>query len=371
MCWHRISGNNQVETRIFDQMKLLCKTALLLLLFQFPADLAQAQVSNTLRNGTFVLDTPSMLFLSVEPFEIRIEIMIKGANMVELLKFPLAVNKSIPVDQQDRFKGLALSYFGKRFALQLEGIPAQPDTSRAHFLKIGDTNSVIKEAATDEPVADAVIGLAYVFPLDEMPDYFQLALRELPQSINRMPAQVRVQETIREFEFSQYMTAFDWSSREFEFNLPDIKPVGVVNTDWLGRPMLIPGEGERIIEQLLWNIYNAFTYRLESAIYDQLAISIAGDQLTAIYLEERQRMEAVNRGGARVKILDVDVLQIEDLKKSGTDVVVTAQWEVGGQVTHFGHTHDRRNAYRAKMTLSPIDNNWKVVAIDIMEEKRI
>ena len=53
-----------------------------------------------------------------------------------------------------------------------------------------------------------------------------------------------------------------------------------------------------LLGHLLRNVYRAFDFRDESDVYDRLSMSVMGDQLTQIYLQNRQSLELENRGGA-------------------------------------------------------------------------
>jgi hypothetical protein len=65
-----------------------------------------------------------------------------------------------------------------------------------------------------------------------------------------------------------------------------------------------------ILDGLLTNVYRAFDVRDENRVYDRLAMSVTGDQLTQIYLQNRQSLELENRGGARANVDEVDILAI-------------------------------------------------------------
>jgi hypothetical protein len=48
-----------------------------------------------------------------------------------------------------------------------------------------------------------------------------------------------------------------------------------------------------------------------------------------------------------------------------------AQWTALGQVGHWGHTHIRQNRYDAIMTIKPLDGAWKIIDVELLEERRI
>ncbi|MEM9283098.1 MAG: hypothetical protein AAGA96_14825 [Verrucomicrobiota bacterium] len=345
--------------------------AFLFCLLHGPMVAAHAQTISRTLEPSFSMNTPSKVFIEVEPFEVRVEFLVKGPALVQLLDFPLAESQTISIAEQESFSEEASDYFEALFTLTLDGEPVGPESIRTSFLKVGDVTSVLKEELSDEPVDEAVLGLSYIYPVEEVPGVLQFAFHEVPKALKEVPAQVRALEQSEDFLLLEYVPNLNWSSEGLEFALPEIEPVEVAKTNWRGTALLEEKEAVPVIDQLLSNIYNAFEFRDESTIYDQLEKSVVGSQLESIYVEQRRRMEAVNGGGARVKILDVSLLNIDELSTSGDLILMTGQWEVSGKVTHFGHTHDRQNQYQAKLKLTSVEGIWKFSEITIQDAKRI
>lgn len=65
-----------------------------------------------------------------------------------------------------------------------------------------------------------------------------------------------------------------------------------------------------ILQGLLTNVYCAFDIRDENRVYDRLAVSVTGDQLAQIYLQNRRSLELENRGGARANVDEVNILSM-------------------------------------------------------------
>ncbi len=63
----------------------------------------------------------------------------------------------------------------------------------------------------------------------------------------------------------------------------------------------------RCLQTLLKNVYRAFDFRDEEDVYDKLALSVSGDLLTDIYLQNRRSMAIQQAGGAQAKIKEVAV----------------------------------------------------------------
>ena len=138
------------------------------------------------------------------------------------------------------------------------------------------------------------------------------------------------------------------------------------------RPQLSLEQNKAVIHGLLRNIYLAFDYRKEEAIYDTLSMSTTGSLLSKVYLETRKSLELQSQGGARVKVKKVE---IQDLTASPLDnepgFLAKCQWSVTGSVGHWGHIHNRTNQYDAIITVKVVNGVWKITDIQVLEEKRI
>ena len=119
-------------------------------------------------------------------------------------------------------------------------------------------------------------------------------------------------------------------------------------------------------------MYRAFDVRDESRVYDRLATSVTGDQLTQVYLENRRALELENRGGAQANVDEVDLLSVDGVTASEEGgFIADAVWTVSGSVSHFGHTHYRRNKNHALVTFVRDGDAWKIRGIELIEEKRV
>jgi len=155
------------------------------------------------------------------------------------------------------------------------------------------------------------------------------------------------------------------------------------------------GESEAIVHGLLRNIYHAFDYREETEVYDTLAESVGGTLLERVYLEIRESLELEGRGGPRVRVQEVALrevspLSLEDARNGerGGRMRLRAEWATVGEVTHWGHTHERTNRYEAVMELvadfgagrpsgqgggepAAIVGDWRVVGLELLDEERV
>ena len=132
-------------------------------------------------------------------------------------------------------------------------------------------------------------------------------------------------------------------------------------------------DGRAILDSLVNNIYRAFDFRDEEDVYDKLAISISGDLLADLYMQQRMSLVVEQAGGAQAKVTEVaieDVKVSKSLRHEGA-LDLRAQWTALGQVGHWGHIHSRQNRYDAIVTIKPTAGVWKIIALELLEEKRL
>jgi hypothetical protein len=132
-------------------------------------------------------------------------------------------------------------------------------------------------------------------------------------------------------------------------------------------------EASVLINGLLKNVYRAFDFREEGDIYDKLALSVSGDLLEQIYLQNRKSFAIKKAGGAQAKIKKVEVIDVdmERVKRQEIAFRLNTRWTAMGSVGHWGHVHMRKNYYDALITVSAIDGRWKITDLELLEETRI
>ena len=131
-------------------------------------------------------------------------------------------------------------------------------------------------------------------------------------------------------------------------------------------------EARPTIHALLYNVYRALDFRQEEVVFDRLAQSLSGDVLERVYLEMRKGLRLENQGGARVRVREVELLEvIPEASTQPATLLYRTRWNATGSVGHWGHTHMRTNSYDARVTLGRIGDQWKIANIDILEEQRV
>jgi len=136
----------------------------------------------------------------------------------------------------------------------------------------------------------------------------------------------------------------------------------------------IPSKAEaaKILQGLMLNTYRAFMLKEDEDIYDALALSVSGEFLSEVYLQNRENMRMGDSDGAVAIIQKLDIKSIDAIaqKKDGS-LGIAAKWDVYGSVHHQKHVHYRCNTYTAEVIIMPTENYWKLVKIQLLDEQRV
>ncbi len=368
-------------------------------------------------------NAPIQSFLSVEPFEIRHEVMVRIAGLAPDLG--LEPSATISIDQQTALTERLVQLVLSGTTVLVDGEPVEPLVRRSDFMTVDPTGSLPRSTPVAEPVVDAVVGVIIAYPTEGMSQSVTLAWDPFPTGM-MIPATVIDPETVASLPLTAEQPTITWTNMLTEDPVPTVAaveveplrvPIPIVSLPlfvlslglivatfrgWrpgtaltLARMVLalafvagplvqtavaLPGtsgrrpserQARRILSGLLPNIYRALEFRDEERIYDRLSVSVTGETLTDIYLEQRRALELEERGGAQARVEAVEVLEAGDITSGDTGFDVRAVWTVGGMVTHFGHRHFRQNRYDATIGIVPVDGTWKIQTIEVLEEERV
>jgi hypothetical protein len=152
-------------------------------------------------------------------------------------------------------------------------------------------------------------------------------------------------------------------------------PWGVSRTSlpFLNPDAPAPAQARRILEPMLSRIYHALDLEDENQAYDRLSEEVASGLITDLYLDSRRRLIAGTREGASVAVLDVEVLDVgspRSLDDDALEFTYPCRWTVTAKVTHWQHSHERRNLYEGDLGLAVGGDRWKLADIELRSEER-
>ena len=370
-------------------------------------------------------DLPVQSFVAIEAFEVRHEILVRLRDVAGPIGLP--ETEYLEIEEQPGLKERVVEMLVPITEVSVDGAATSPLVDRVDFLTVSNQGVLPRPDPVRELRAEAHIGVTLVYTTSRTPQEVTIGWESFPEGITSIPATVTDPETSQTATLSAEEPAVTWQNDLMDDPAPTVIAIAVeprtvilpvvalVFLAFLALPILfffrrgntasslaiarvtlalalliaplgevaialpaalgaVPStdQARRILAAVLPNVYRAFEFREESAVYDRLAVSVTGDTLTDVYLEHRRALEMVERGGARARVEAVEVSDVKSVE-AGTDGGLDAEatWTVGGTVTHFGHRHFRQNRYDARVTLVPVEGNWKIRAIELLDEVRI
>jgi len=410
------SGQGGSEARARTQLPAMDPTQ---------ASASRAPSSQRLVSGDLL--APIQSFVSIEPFEVRHEVLLR----VEALKAQLGLATSssgvIDTTAQARIAEAAAQFAVNHIQMVVDDQLQTLAVVRVDFMERTTQGLFPRSAPIPEELAQAQVGVILSLLVPGIPRTVALAWTNLPGSVETVPATISDPEVTRTLTLVPDAIPAQWINelardpiptvdvvriqpRELDLPLVSIPlvlmvlvlvvmgirgqhqvrsfttarialvlallagPVARAAIDLPAAMQAVPAKSEarRITSALLGNVYRAFEFREESAVFDRLAVSVTGEALREIYLEHRTALELQERGGATARVDAVEVREVRDLAAGETGgFSLVADWTVAGAVTHFGHRHYRKNSYSAVIRLIPDGDDWKVHAIEVLAEERL
>jgi len=370
--------------------------------------------------------SPISAFLYVESFEVRKEIVIRPKDLEQWVDLGLEGRDVIPVDEQEELKARVIEFLEQRNPVTINGRPAEGFLDRAHFIYRTLRTSGVVNPPRDLDVTSATLGVIWVYPTESLPDSAAMTWELFDDRIPRIPGAVTDEAGALPYFLTEDDNVLGWQNFLTNPTVPGLVPVeapptgdripalfllvmaiaGLVLVVVLSSRSIRAGTGiprwglpvglvlllaiavsaplvtrsgklsedetRTVVSGLLLNVYKAFDYRQESAIYDALARTTSGDLLTDVYLETRRSLELANQGGARAKVRTLEVTEATNEPVDGSGSFRSrASWNVHGSVGHWGHVHQRVNRYDAELQVEVVDGAWKITQLDVFQEERL
>ena len=375
-----------------------------------------------------------MSFLYVEPYEVRHEILTRVKDLTEWMDLGLRDDRYIEIDELEPLKQRIGAFLLTKNPVTVDGKALKPILDRTNYVKVRLTGIRILEVPERLEVAPAIVGVIITYITDGMPQRVSVDWELFTDRIQRVPATATDPAGPLMSYVEPGDSVHTWTNFLKNYELPTVHEVDVAGSlgelrvplvslvclvgflgmlGWiaarvrgrgplrlplaiaafllatgaaaypfaqvtLSRPVLMAGalndeQAAALLNTLLKNVYRAFDFREEEDVYDKLALSVSGDLLTDIYLQNRRSMAIQQAGGAQAKIKEVAVegASAEQIDGDGLTYALSARCTALGSVGHWGHVHQRKNRYEAVVNVAARDGAWKIVGLELRDEQRI
>jgi hypothetical protein len=375
-----------------------------------------------------------MSFLYIEPYEVRHEILARVKDLAAWVELGLRGDEFIEIDENEPLKKRVGEFLLKRDKTLIDGKQLRPILDRVSFVKYSTTASTFVVQPEQLPINTAMVGVIITYLTDGIPqqvtnewdlwsNHIQKVSTNAIDPAGGLPSYVTPDDNV-----------LTWTNFLKTYQIPTVAAVGVdesmttmkiplasllcllallqlglqiknrrKNAGSIGlhiglavvliagsvvlypflkvavakpavlAPKMTDDKAVTVLNSLLKNIYRSFDFREEEDVYDRLATSVQGNLLSEIYLQNRKSMVVTQAGGARARVKEVEILDVNvnNLNGHPLGLLFRAKWTAMGSVGHWGHIHIRKNQYEANISVEPVDGAWKITDLELLEEKRI
>jgi hypothetical protein len=375
-----------------------------------------------------------MSFVYIEPYEVRHEILVRVKDLDAWMDLGLRGDRFIEAQENEPLMARVGAFFLEKDRVLIDGKKHRPILDRTAFIKYSTVGSRFLSGPEQLSINTAMVGIIITYLTDGIPrevacEWHLWSERVQKVPVNAidpaggLPSYVTPDDNVHVWRnfLKQYtmptVEKVSAADRIQAVTLPGAsllcvmlilpvmwrirhqrrrsKPVWVMTGllvllvggavflyPYVKVPVRAPGsiaaqitddEGKAILGALLKNLYRAFDFREEGDVYDKLAVSVSGDLLSTIYLQSRRSLLVAQAGGAQAKVNQVKVLdaRVQPHPHKPRAVTLTSSWTVLGTVGHWGHIHTRENQYEANLVLEVVENAWKIIGLELLDEKRI
>jgi hypothetical protein len=371
-------------------------------------------------------NTPLQSFVSIGAFEVRHEVLMRWRDLAYLIDPAHSRSSVIDPVVQPEIKMRISDFVADHCILSINGDSATPLFRRVDFVTADPKGIWPRIEPVPESLKSALVGVTFAYATSTTPDQVMISWQGVYGAAESVPVSVTDPEATASVTLRADNPQANWTNELVEDPLPNVRSATIepellhvptvslillvsglilyslprlrTRTGsylsagrllFLAASLTVPiaqlavvlpsgegatpsaGQARRILARMLPNVYRAFEFGEEGAVYDRLALTVTGNTLTDIYLAHRGALEMTERGGARARVEAVEVKDAHSVSKSGEGFVAQARWTVGGTVTHFGHRHFRQNMYDAHVHVVPVDGVWKLSKLEVLEQQRI
>ncbi len=361
-------------------------------------------------------------YLNIEPFEVRLEILVPYREVGEWIDVETLQANVIPVERQPEIATAVLKRFAEAFRMMIDGRPVTPAFRKIDLVQVTPDGIQVRQEPRPEPADTAHLGVVLAFETDMLPQDVTLTWQVFVPGVPTIPIVVVDPLGVVQQKLSPAAPVLAWQAAlaGSQMPLPRTVPVSgfsiplaslviavVCGLIWLFRkrqpanpatawvvglgltvatfmypalrwPARVPTAGtwtmgkdaaSGILDRLLTNVYDASGIRNESKARDRLEPGVVSDRLEGIYRQGRQSLRIPQAGDTWARLEQVEITDIRSVQRlSGGELVIEAAWTISGSVNYFGYTRFRKRYCEGLVAMVPVDRVWKISQMHIRSE---
>ena len=326
---------------------------------------------------------PLMIFLYVEPRQVRLESLMRFSDIVEMTGFNAEDPQVSLKDKHQLLQEHIKKYYIDKNALQIDGNPFKPDSIRVEFLSatLFGLKVIDEPAAIDE--ASLLVGVSQQIFIESLPQKIDSRWQYFNTRIDRIPYAATDPVGPLRGLITKDDPAFGWQNFLKKYKEPVIIPV-VVETGWVidvpyfGKKKILDqmpekSQAQSIVDGVLENSRVAFIEKEPESLLRVLAEVVSSDNAESLQKELAKLFSPKVTGGAvgAVQVFkDIKIVNIRQLDKPQS-FSATVSGSATINAKHWGHIDQRQVNFQLLLDLVEVENQWRLAELTVIDIKEV
>lgn len=330
---------------------------------------------------------PLMLYLYVEPRQVRLESLLRISDITELTGFNVEDSQLSAEDKRQQLQEHIKKYYADNGSLQIDGDLFKPDSIRIEFLTISLKGLKIIENASSVDQSSLLVGISQKFFIEALPQKIESSWQFFNQRIDRIPVTVTDPVGPLMSLIDKDDPEFVWQNFLKKYSDAVMIPVEVdtgwnINIPYVGKTKIVnqlPDQEQalNIVGGVLENVRIAFIEKRPENFSRELArvstADIASDQ-AAILNKELAKLFSPNvTGGGVSSVQKFDDIKISALRElvnpNGFSATISGSARISA--SHWGHVDQRQVKFQLLLDLIEEDKQWRLADITVIDIKEV
>ncbi|NOR43600.1 MAG: hypothetical protein GQ572_09720 [Gammaproteobacteria bacterium] len=328
---------------------------------------------------------PLMLYLYVEPRQVRLESLMRISDISEMTGFDV---DELRLNETDKFQQLQKhikSYYSNDNTLQIDKHIVQPGSVRVEFLTVTLKGLKVIDNAPAVDESSLLVGVSLQYSIETLPQNIKSKWFFFNQRVDRIPVIVTDPAGPLLSLIDKDDPDFGWKNFLKTYREPVIRPVDIktgwrINIPYLGEKKLfnqLPDlpQATSIVDAVFENVRTVFIEKDPNSFSRQLAkvsVQTLSSEQAGIIKNELSKLFAANvTGGGVSSVQSFDELQLSHIRSlddpNGFSVTVSGKVNISAK--HWGHIDQRQFQFQLLLDLIEVKQQWRLVDITIIDIK--
>ncbi len=331
---------------------------------------------------------PLMIFLYVEPRQVRLEYLMRVSDIAEMTGFDSADQQVSLKDQRQLLQVHIKKYYSGKQTLQIDGVPFKSDSIRVEFLTTTLSGLKIIENFATVDEAGLLVGVSQQIFVESLPQTIDSRWQYFNQRIDRIPYTAIDPVGPLQGLIDRDDPEFGWQNFLKKYSEPVIHAV-TVETGWnidipfIGKKKIVnrlPDQQQAlsIVDGVFENVRAAFIEKEPGRLSHELGKVISEKQIGALrsdsLIKELAKLFApkVTSGavGAVQMFNDLQIINVREIDNTnGFSATIGGSAYISAK--HWGHVDQRRIDFQALLDLVEVSNQWRLADITVIDIKEV